>query len=207
MYKTLIWPWENENWRKVSEATLVGDMGICVMHLIQAFWSGQTQLHCFLMIDHPRPFWLYAWRAWQNLVHDEQFQRHGLACVYVSSIAQWCLTLLQPHGHCSLPGSSVRGDSPGKNTGHGCYALLQGIFQTPGLNPHLCVFCIKIWILYPTWEALVTWYSVEILLHLPGLSHLQQAASQKEYNSPLVLAQPWLARHGTVSRISLWGLS
>ena len=28
-------------------------------------------------------------------------------------------------------------DSPGKNMGVGCYALLQGIFQTQGSNPHL----------------------------------------------------------------------
>ena len=31
---------------------------------------------------------------------------------------------------CSLLGSSVHGDSPGKNTGVGCYSLLQGIFPT-----------------------------------------------------------------------------
>ena len=37
----------------------------------------------------------------------------------------------------SLPGSSVHGDSPGKNTGVGCHALLQGIFPTQGLNPSL----------------------------------------------------------------------
>ena len=30
----------------------------------------------------------------------------------------------------SLPGSSVHGDSPGKNTGVGFYALFQGIFPT-----------------------------------------------------------------------------
>ena len=36
---------------------------------------------------------------------------------------------------CSLPGSSVHGDSPGKNTGVGCHFLLQGIFPTQGLNP------------------------------------------------------------------------
>ena len=30
----------------------------------------------------------------------------------------------------SLPGSSVHGDSPGKNTGVGCHAFLQGIFPT-----------------------------------------------------------------------------
>ena len=29
---------------------------------------------------------------------------------------------------CNLPGTSVHGDSPGKNTGVGCHSLLQGIF-------------------------------------------------------------------------------
>ena len=38
---------------------------------------------------------------------------------------------------CSLPDSPVHGDSPGKNTGVGCHALLQGIFLTQGLNPRL----------------------------------------------------------------------
>ena len=36
-----------------------------------------------------------------------------------------------------LPGSSVHGDSPGKNTGVGCHVLLRGIFLTQGWNPHL----------------------------------------------------------------------
>ena len=35
------------------------------------------------------------------------------------------------------PGSSVHDESPGKNTGVGCHALLQGIFPTQGLNPSL----------------------------------------------------------------------
>ena len=35
---------------------------------------------------------------------------------------------------CSPPGSSVHGDSPGKNTGVGCHALLQAIVPTQGLN-------------------------------------------------------------------------
>ena len=38
---------------------------------------------------------------------------------------------------CSPAGSSVRGDSPGKNTGVGCHALLQGIFPIQGSNPGL----------------------------------------------------------------------
>ena len=44
-----------------------------------------------------------------------------------------CPTLWDPM-YCSLPGSSVHGDSPGKNTGVGCHALLQGIFPTQGWN-------------------------------------------------------------------------
>ena len=36
---------------------------------------------------------------------------------------------------CSLPGSSVHRDSPGKNTGVSCHFLLQGIFLTQGSNP------------------------------------------------------------------------
>ena len=35
---------------------------------------------------------------------------------------------------CSPPGSAAHGDSPGKNTGVGCHALLQGIFPTQGSN-------------------------------------------------------------------------
>ena len=37
----------------------------------------------------------------------------------------------------SPPGSSVHGDSPGKNTGVSCHALLQGIFSTQKSNPGL----------------------------------------------------------------------
>ena len=38
---------------------------------------------------------------------------------------------------CSLPGYSVHGDSPGKSTGVGCHALLQGVVPTKGSNPGL----------------------------------------------------------------------
>ena len=51
-------------------------------------------------------------------------------------VAQSCPTLCIPMD-CSLPGSSVYGDSPRKNTGVGCPALLQGIFPAQGLNPGL----------------------------------------------------------------------
>ena len=59
-------------------------------------------------------------------------------------VAQLCPTLCDPMD-CSVPGSSVHGDSPGKNTGVGCHALLQGIFPTQGLNPGLLH---SRWILY-----------------------------------------------------------
>ena len=51
-------------------------------------------------------------------------------------VTQSCLTLCDPMD-CSPSGSSVHGDSPGKNTGVGCHFLLQGIFPTQGSNPHL----------------------------------------------------------------------
>ena len=38
---------------------------------------------------------------------------------------------------CSPLGSTVLGIFPGKNSGAGCHFLLQGIFPTWGLNPHL----------------------------------------------------------------------
>ena len=47
-----------------------------------------------------------------------------------------CVRLCDPMD-CSLPGSSVHGDSPGKNTGVGCHALVQGIFPTQRWNLHL----------------------------------------------------------------------
>ena len=59
-------------------------------------------------------------------------------------VSQSCRTLCYPMD-CSPSGSSVHGDSIGKNTGVGCHALLQGIFPTQGSNPGL-LYCR--WILY-----------------------------------------------------------
>ena len=44
---------------------------------------------------------------------------------------------------CGLPGSSVPGGSPGKNTKVDCHALLQRIFPTQGSNPRL--LCLLHW--------------------------------------------------------------
>ena len=46
---------------------------------------------------------------------------------------QLCLSSCDPLD-CSLPGSSVHGIFPGKNTEVGCHTLLQGIFPIPGIE-------------------------------------------------------------------------
>ena len=53
-------------------------------------------------------------------------------------VAQPCSTFSDPVD-CSLPGSSVHGDSLGNNTGEGCHALLQGIFPTQRSNQVSCI--------------------------------------------------------------------
>ena len=57
-------------------------------------------------------------------------------CAVLCLVSLSCQMLCDPMD-CSLPGSSVHGDSPGKNTGVGCHVLLQGIFPTQGFNPGL----------------------------------------------------------------------
>ena len=79
----------------------------------------------------------------------------------VCLVAQSCLTLCDCVD-CSPPDCSVHGDSPGKNTGVGCHALLQGIIPTQGSNPALShwrqiLYCpshqrsprILAWVAYP----------------------------------------------------------
>ena len=64
------------------------------------------------------------------------------ACMCMRAMSLWLCPLCNPMD-CSPPGSFVclwsppGSSSPGKNTGEGCHALLQGIFPTKGSNPHL----------------------------------------------------------------------
>ena len=51
-----------------------------------------------------------------------------ILCVCVCLVAQSCPALCDPMD-CSLPGSSVHGDSPGKNTGVGCHFLLHHLID------------------------------------------------------------------------------
>ena len=73
------------------------------------------------------------------MLHTRSFY---IAYFSVSEVAQSCPTLFDPMD-CSLPGSSVHGIFPGKNTGVGCHFLLQGIFLTQGLNPGLPLQCSR----------------------------------------------------------------
>ena len=76
-------------------------------------------------------YWLCLW-GW--LLCTRKLSELHMCCGCL--VAKSRLTLCDPM-NCSLAGSSVHGDSPGKNTGVGCHALLQGIFPTQGLNPGL----------------------------------------------------------------------
>ena len=69
-----------------------------------------------------------------------QTKNYPVLCLVIRS----CPTLCNPMV-CSPWGSSVHGDSPGKNSRVGCHALLQGVFPTQGSNPGL-LHCR--WILY-----------------------------------------------------------
>ena len=67
--------------------------------------------------------------------------RINLCCV-LYLVAQSFPTLWEPMD-CSLSGTSVHENSPGKNTGVGYYALLQEIFPTQVSNPSL-PYCRRI---------------------------------------------------------------
>ena len=67
--------------------------------------------------------WFYQW--------GPLVEKGGMRCAVLSH------SVVSAFMDYSLPGSSIHGDSPGKNTGVGCHVLLQGIFPTQGLNPGL----------------------------------------------------------------------
>ena len=99
-------------------------------------------------------------------------------------------TLCDPVNY-SLQGSSVHGDSPGKNTEVGCHAFLQGIFLTLGLNPRLLrllhcrliffICCaIGVWLFKCSNENLKMsgWASLNFYLHFLELQSLNHLSTQ-----------------------------
>ena len=95
-----------------------------------------------------RTDWPQTCSSWNSVLDNVMFGAEVCLPDYIllvrCLVTQSCLTLCDLM-NCSLPGSSVHGDSPGKNTGVGCHALFQGIFPTHGSNPGL-LHCR--WILY-----------------------------------------------------------
>ena len=79
-----------------------------------------------------------------NYHHSQDIQKvHYLSkSFWCAKLLQLCPTLCDPLD-CSPPGSSVYGDSLGKNIGVSCYALLQGIFLMQGSN--LCLSILLHW--------------------------------------------------------------
>ena len=108
--------------------------GLPVHHQLREF----TQTHVHQVGDTIQPLYLILSKTichkpnmLMDILDRTKFQGH-----FVCLVIQLCLTLCTPMD-CSPPCFSVHGDSPDKNTGVGCHALLQGIFPTQGSNPGL----------------------------------------------------------------------
>ena len=101
------------------------DMFPTFLEDFSAFWHKVSQADFVLSLTSPlnQPF--FSRRLQLLLVEN-------VLCL----VTQLRLTLRDPM-HCSPAGSSIHGDSPGKNTRVGCRALLQGIFPIEGSNPGL----------------------------------------------------------------------
>ena len=93
---------------------------------------------------------------------------------------------------CSPPGSSVHGDSPGKNTGVGCHVLLQGIFLIQGSNESLTSPSLAggFFTTSVTWEALFTQYGHPNLVLASVVSWMISSLRSCQVSV-------WLARCGT----------
>ena len=86
---------------------------------------------------------LLWWEGWR-LIWCEQDWVVYVCCVVLHKSLQSCPALGDPMD-CSLPGSSVHVNSPGKNTGMICHSLPQGILPAQGPSPHL------LWLLH--WQS------------------------------------------------------
>ena len=101
------------------------------------FSRGSSQLRDWTQVSHIAGgcFTSWATRAAHQLFSLVPFTCYVLSCSVVSDS-------LWPHG--LQPARLLcPWDSPGRNTGVGCHALLQGIFPTQGLNPGL-LLCTQI---------------------------------------------------------------
>ena len=83
-------------------------------------------------------------------------------------------------------------DSPGKNTGVGCHAVLQGIFLTQGLNPHrLC---------------LLQWQAGSLPLAPPGKPNIVAYFQLKRFSSDLAYISSTLFQCASKKCFLIWDL-
>ena len=124
------WPWTQNQWLDVFCPSVQGllDSGVQSTELCW-IWSG------LLSMGSQGVGWIQLSTGIQTALWKGRKQ---------VLVTRSCPALCHPVD-CSLPGSSVHGDSWGKNPGVGCHFLLQGIFLTQGSNPGL-LHCR--WILY-----------------------------------------------------------
>ena len=140
----------SDSTRLVRRCSLQGDRNPRMsLALILVSMNGLLPL-CFFPSRMPK--WSMSWfssntsicamSVWVVAFRVVFIQRKTICgCVVLCLVTQSCPNLCNPLV-CSPPGSS---HSPGKNTGVGCHALLQGTFSTQGSNPGLPL-CR--WILY-----------------------------------------------------------
>ena len=123
-----------------------GPLGVCLVASHHCSWAGTAvwslsflfcrEIHVGLhpaLASPPVICWGKG-RAGTCLMSSQIIGWHDTTVLCL--VTQLCPTLFHPKD-CSPPGSSIHGDSPGKNAGVGCHALLQGIFPTQGSNPGL----------------------------------------------------------------------
>ena len=94
------------------------------------------------------PLTFYNWGGGANIYFDLDGIRKKLTSFFLFGV--YCLVRAKSPQSCSLQPYRLQPprllhpwDSPGKNTGVGCHTLLQGIFLTQELNPHL--LCLLPW--------------------------------------------------------------
>ena len=113
--------------------------------------------------------------------------------------------LWDPMGY-SPPGSSVHWDSPGKNTGMGSHALLQGIFLTEGLNPYLSYALVGMFLAllgFPSGSDGTEFdCNAGDLGSIPGLGRLP-GEGMATHSSILGWRIPWTEEPGTLQSMGL----